>query len=267
MLCVDFHCHSIASGHAMNTIEELLRHADRKGIKGIAITDHCPGIDNTFWLLKNKPDLADWKHNIKGPDIHYIKTFVSRYQPPEEIKTKLFKGLECNILQSGSLATDLPASLSTKLDLVIASLHPLPPLFETKDKTIVTERVLLAMEEPIDVIGHPFRKGYDPDPELLVRKAIDKEMALELNNASISLKKTELSSLKRMLELSKSLGCQIVLSSDAHTTSELGRDEGILPLLTETDFPDELIVNKTIESSIRFIERRKTIRREMNSRY
>jgi len=248
----------------MNTIEELLRHADRKGIKGIAVTDHCPGIDNTFWLLKNKQAQANWQYGIKGPDIHYIKTFLSRYQPPEEVKAKLFKGLECNILQSGPMATDLPLSLAAKLDLVIASIHPLPSLFETKDKTIVTERVLLAMDDPIDLIGHPFRKGYDPDPELLVRKAIDKEIALELNNASMSLKKTELSSLVQMLELSKKLGCQIALSSDAHATNELGRDDYILPLLAETKFPDELIVNKTIKSSIEFIERRKKIRREMN---
>ncbi len=39
MLKVDFHTHTLASGHAMNSLEEMLLQADRIGLEGIAITE------------------------------------------------------------------------------------------------------------------------------------------------------------------------------------------------------------------------------------
>ncbi len=263
MLQVDFHCHTIASHHAMNTIEEMLRQADRMGMQAIAITDHCPGVDNFFWLIANEPKKANWKNLIKGPDIHYVKTFTNRYQPPEDIQAKLFKGLECNILQEGASGTDVPDILSADLDLIIASIHPLIHLFNSKDKSLVTERVLMAMEDPIDVIGHPFRRGFNPDIEALVTMASEKGIALELNNASLRLVKSESRLLIDMLRLSKEKHCRISLASDAHCTNELGLDESIVPLLDETAFPEELIVNRNFESARAFVDERKKVRREM----
>jgi len=44
MLKMDLHIHSIASGHAFNTIFELASYANNVGVSTIAITDHGPSM-------------------------------------------------------------------------------------------------------------------------------------------------------------------------------------------------------------------------------
>ena len=41
-LILDTHTHTIASGHAYNTINEMVRSAADKGLKLLGITDHAP---------------------------------------------------------------------------------------------------------------------------------------------------------------------------------------------------------------------------------
>ena len=40
----DLHIHTVASGHAYSTIEEIARAAGEKGLEIIAITDHTAGM-------------------------------------------------------------------------------------------------------------------------------------------------------------------------------------------------------------------------------
>ena len=39
---IDTHTHTLASGHAYNTIREMARAAKDKGLKALAITEHAP---------------------------------------------------------------------------------------------------------------------------------------------------------------------------------------------------------------------------------
>lgn len=260
MLTIDLHCHSIASVHAMNTIEELLYQADLNGMEGIALTDHCPGMDNTIWVMKN--ELSNpWEHVIKGTDYPYFKVFVSRYVAPERFCARLFKGIECNILGKGPTATDVPLEIVDQLDLVIASLHPLPAFEIKKERHLITERILMAMDDPIDVLGHPCQKGYCPDLEKVVEVARHRGIALEINNASLQLGKAETGNVRKMLEMVKKREGLISLGSDAHVSTELGSDDAIVKILKESEFPEELIVNKDLASTENFIGNRKKNRR------
>lgn len=262
MLKVDFHTHSLASHHALNSIEEILRQADQLGIAGIAITDHGPGTDNAIKIAQNTDIPNHWSDRIKGPDTHFFKVFLSRYEAPGNIKTKLFKGIECNIFGSGDEIIDLPKNLVADFDIVIASVHPLPYIFELKDQKSIAERMIMAMSAGVDVIGHPFHKTFMLDQELIVRAAAEKGVALELNNSSLRLKKAEEPTILKMLELAKNFGCRISLASDAHVANELGSDECIRPLLRQSGFPEELIVNHSLESACEFVNQRKKIRIE-----
>lgn len=265
MLTVDFHTHSIASHHAMNTIDEMLRYADRYGIQGLAITDHGPGTDNAVQIAKNPEEIYHLSNRISGPDSHFFNVFVSRYQPPEDIKTCLFKGIECNILGKGNLIVDLPLKYIADFDVVIASVHPIPHIFSIESPQHVVDRVLTAIEQPIDIIGHPFHKVYPAGMEEIVKAAAEKGITLELNNSSLRLKKAESQTLCKMLELVKRYQGRISLSSDAHAANEIGGDESLIPVLKETSFPSELIVNYTLESALRFVEERKKRRAEMKA--
>jgi putative hydrolase len=246
----------------MNTLEEMLRRSDQLGISAIALTDHGPATDNSIQTAQNRDEPYKWYKRIKGPDEHYFKVLVTRYQPPEEIKTRLFKGIECNILGEGRSVVDIPWTLVTKFDVVIASVHPIPYLFEVRDQNHVTERLLMALDQPIDIIGHPFHKNFESDQKLIVKSAAEKEIALEVNNSSLRLKKAHDATILQMLEFAKKYDCKISLSSDSHAANELGSDECIRPLLQQAEFPVELIVNHSLEAACNFIENRKKIREE-----
>ncbi len=262
MLKVDLHTHSLASHHALNSIEEILHKADQLGMSGIAITDHGPGTDNAIQIARNQGKSYRWSDRIKGPDSHYFKVFLSRYEAPKNVKTKLFKGIECNIFGLGDEIIDLPKNLVSDFDIVIASVHPLPYIFELQDQESIAERMILAMSAGADIIGHPFHKSFVLDQELIVRCAAEKGVALELNNSSLRLKKAEESTILKMLELAKRFDCRISLASDAHVTNELGSDECIQPLLRQSAFPEELIINHSLESACQFVDQRKKIRIE-----
>ncbi|MCP4757017.1 MAG: PHP domain-containing protein [Proteobacteria bacterium] len=265
MLKIDFHTHSTASVHALNTVEELLRQADKNGMEGIAVTDHSPGIDNTIWLIQNQLDSANWRDNIKGPDIPYFMTLLFRYRQPSDLKVHLFKGIECNILSNGTVATDVPRFIAGQFDIVIASVHPLPSLFKMENSEQLTERMIMAMDEPIDIIGHPFHRNYCPYMEPIVQAAAEKEIALEMNEASMRMGKADSDQVKSMLKLAKGKDCRISLSSDAHMTNELGNDENIRRMLEETDFPKELIVNHSMKYAVDFIQERKKVRKNVSA--
>ena len=40
----DTHTHTISSGHAYSTLDELVKEASKKGLEVIAITDHTPAM-------------------------------------------------------------------------------------------------------------------------------------------------------------------------------------------------------------------------------
>ena len=42
---IDLHIHSIASGHALNTVDEISAYAEKCGMTHIAITDHGPAME------------------------------------------------------------------------------------------------------------------------------------------------------------------------------------------------------------------------------
>lgn len=266
MLTVDFHTHSIASVHAMNTIEELLRQADRIGLAGMAITDHSPGIDNTAWLSQRRTGDFCWKENIKGPDVAYFLNLLSRYEPPSEIRARLFKGIECNILSHGDSPTDIPVFISDQFDVVIASVHSISPIFVVESSLQVTEKMIRAMDDPIDIIGHPFHKRFSPFMEPLLDAAVEKNIALEVNNSSLQLGKADLEQVQQMLEMAAQKKCRITLSSDAHMSNELGGDREINRILDQMDFPQELIANRSIESTLDFVDQRKKVRAGIKKR-
>ena len=101
-IVLDTHAHTLASGHAYNTIREMAKAAADKGLEAIALTDHAPDMPGSCHLF-------------------YFQNL--RVVPRNQCGVKLFLGTEANILdENGSV--DLPDSVLAEMDLVIASIHP-----------------------------------------------------------------------------------------------------------------------------------------------
>ncbi len=68
---IDTHTHTIASGHAYNTIDEMTRHANKIGLANLAITEHAPKMPGSsdklyfiIFLLCQKEKI--WRSSFDG---------------------------------------------------------------------------------------------------------------------------------------------------------------------------------------------------------
>src|SRR5690242_12831102 len=104
MLKVDLHIHTIASGHAYNSILEYIQYAKEAGMDIIGISDHGP---STYGSMTN---------NYYFSDLHRV---------PKKIGgLTVLKGIEANIInREGEL--DMADKYLEKLDYVMAGFHRL----------------------------------------------------------------------------------------------------------------------------------------------
>lgn len=217
---VDTHTHTIASGHAYNTILEMAKAASDKGIKILGITDHSkamPEASGDFYFM-----------NLKTMD-------------REAYGVELLLGVELNIIDYNG-KVDLPLRYIKEMDIVIASLHT--PCIKPGTKEENTNALIKCCENPyIDIIGHPDDGNYDIDMEQLVLAAKKTGTLLELNNNSIVFRMNARENDKKMLMLCKEHNVPIVIGSDAHAVGKVGENSNALELVEEADFPKELILN------------------------
>lgn len=220
---LDLHTHTIVSGHAYSSLQEMVKAASEKGLKILGITEHGPSIPGTCPLLYFK-------------NMHVV--------PREMYGIKLLLGCEVNILDSkGSL--DLNEEYLNRLDIGIAGIHVVCWKGGTKEEN--TEGVIKVMHNPkIHVICHPGDGSAELDFEQLVLASKETGTLLEINNHSMSPKRTMTNAKRNNLEilrLCKRYEVPLLLSSDAHISFQIADYERIWPLLEETEFPDELIMN------------------------
>lgn len=230
---LDVHTHTLASGHAYNTIWEMAKSAREKGLALLGITDHAPQMPGSchefyFSNLKAVP------RTIEGITVLH--------------------GVELNIMDySGRV--DLPDNILREMDVVIASLHTpciVPGTIEEN-----TSAYIEAMKNPyINIIGHPDDGRYEIDYERLVAAAKETGVLLEINNNSLNpngFRKNTAPNDRTILKLCREQEVPVILGSDAHVATDIGRHERAEKLLAELDFPEELVVNRSVEALMPYI--------------
>lgn len=224
---IDTHTHTIASGHAYNTIDEMTKYAAGIGAEALCITEHAPEMPGSCRLF--------YFGNLN-------------IVPKEKYGVKRFMGCEANIMDySGKI--DLPVYGLKPCDIVIASLHI--PCIKPGTMEENTKALIGAMDnEYVDIIGHPDDSRYPVDYELLVKAAKEKHKLLELNNTSLKPTGPRQGAHEndvRMLKLCKEMDVCISLGSDAHIEESICDFTEAVKVIEETDFPDRLIVNTDID--------------------
>jgi DNA polymerase (family 10) len=208
----DVHMHTTETD-GTRTIREMAEAAIARGHRYIAITDHSKNLAMT-----------------NGMDDRRALAHAARVrQVNEELEGRIhiFTGVEVDILAEGQL--DLEDATLAQLDIVIASVHS---RFD-QPIDVMTARVLRAIENPnVRILGHPTgrkllkRDAYAIDLEQIFKRAAELGVAVEHNAAPA---RTDLSD--SAMRLAKSLGCRIIMNTDAHAVEELDyMEDGIIQL-------------------------------------
>lgn len=231
---LDVHTHTVASGHAYSTIQEMAKAAAEKGLHTLGITEHGPNIPGTCQPIY----------------------FLNQHVVPRELYgVHLLLGAELNILNTqGDI--DLDPKLYPMLDIRIAGIHSVCWEGGTKEEN--TQGVITAMRNPfIQIISHPGDGTAELDFETLMKVSKETHTLLEINNHSMApvRKKTVAKPNNlRLLQLAKQYEAPVILGSDAHFSTMIADYGHIIPLLQETEFPDELILNFSPEKFKEYVK-------------
>lgn len=226
-IVADTHMHTLASGHAFNTILEMVSAAKAKGLEMIAITEHAPAMQGSC-----------------GP-IYFHNLQATRY-PFDGIEV-LF-GVELNIMDYEG-TVDLDEKGMKRTDLRIASMHVqcIKPGTEAEN----TRGILGAIQNPyVDIIGHPDDSRFPMTYEPIIKAAAEYGKIIELNSNSFNPKNTRVNAWENdhvILKLCEQYRVPIVISSDAHSVFELAEFTKAKELVEEMAFPEELILNTSVE--------------------
>ena len=236
-IVLDTHAHTIVSGHAYNTIREMAQMAKEKGLEAFALTEHAPQMPGTC-------------HEFYFQNLHIV--------PREMYGVRLFMGVELNIMNEKG-EVDLPESTLCQMDIAIASIHG-PCYKGERTEEAITAAYLAAMENPlIHIIGHPDDGRYEVDYEALVQGAREYGKVLELNNHSMDPDCNRENAVENdtiMLEYCKKYRVPVVMDSDAHFDLLIGEFDLARDLLTKLDFPEELVLNRSVDAVKKYVNRK-----------
>ncbi len=200
----DLHMHTDATD-GKNTIREMAEAALALGYAYIAITDHSKNLAMTNGL------------NDERALAHAAR--VREVDAAMEGRIHVLAGIEVDILADGSL--DLADETLARLDMVVASTHS----YFNQESDELTARLLRAVENPyVRVMGHLTgrqllkREPMRFDVTAVLRRAAEVGCAVEHNAASERLDLSD-----NHLRLARELGCRIVIDTDAHAATNLGK--------------------------------------------
>jgi DNA polymerase (family 10) len=197
----DLHCHTKASD-GRYSIEDMVKAAQAKGHEYLAITDHTKHV-----TIANGLDAKRVAKQLE--EIDRLNEAFKGF--------RILKSAEVDILDDGSL--DLPNDTLKRLDLTVCSIHYKFKLSRIKQ----TERIIRAMDNPyFNIFSHPTgrmltkREPHEIDMERLMDAARERGCYFEVNAQPVRLDLTDVH-----CKMAKERGVKVVISSDAHRTSDL----------------------------------------------
>ena len=221
----DCHSHSDWSDGG-SPIREMAEAAQAMGHRYWALTDHSPRLTIAHGL---------------DPDRLRQQLDIVRELNAELAPFRILSGIEVDILEDGSLDQDV--ELLAQLDVVVASVHSKLRM----DEREMTRRMLRAVESPhTDILGHctgrilagKGRPQSSFDAEAVFEACAATGTAVEINSRPERLDPPE-----SLLSLACSLGCVMVVDTDAHAPGQLEWQRNGCEQAARVGVPVERIMN------------------------
>lgn len=161
------HNHSTYSD-GLNSLEEMASYCKQLGYEYLGICDHS---QSAFYANGLKPERVKEQH----AEIDRLNEKLAPF--------KIFKGIESDILNDGSL--DYSEEVLKSFDFVVASVHSNLKM----DREKATQRLITAIENPFTtILGHPTgrlllsREGYPIDHKKVIDACASNGVIMELNS-------------------------------------------------------------------------------------
>lgn len=240
----DLHIHSISSGHAFNTIDEIIEHSISNGYRMIGISDHGPDMEHAA----------------------HTGYFEMLYRLPRQFRNMtVLYGCEANILDTAG-SIDIPDRLIAKMDYVIAGLHRRTS-YNGGNIAEHTEAIISAIHSgKVDIISHPISLNFLTNPESIVKAALEEHVILECNKsvlkeAVINHNNDVIRLLTDLFNMALDAGVHILLGSDAHHISEMGISDDELIIMQEIYNISLLrMLNKSVSELKNILQKRQQLR-------
>lgn len=238
-IIADYHTHTTFS-HGVNTIEENVIRGIELGLREIAITDHSYG--HLGFGIKKK-NLKEMRRIVDEMNLKY-----------SQIVVKL--GLEANLLGLDG-TVDIDDESMSMLDFLLVGYHfgskpkvffrdmgmhisnllsSKSKFFYEKAKIMNTNGFLKAIEKyKIFAITHPGAKG-PINVKKISEAAAKKGVYLEINNNHGKLSVDD-------IKIACETGVKFIVSSDAHSVSEIGVFDNAIKRVLEAGLKVEQIIN------------------------
>ncbi len=234
----DLHYHTDRSGDGRSSLEDMVAVAAAEGYDYLAITDHGEDLAING---SSRDEMLEHRDRIRALQESYPDMMI------------LF-GCELNIGPEGGL--DYDDEFRRLFDYTVASVH------SHFDRSVAdqTRRLIVAIEDPtVDSIGHLTgryigrRPGIELDIEPVLDALVANDVALEINGAL-----QRLDAASDVVRRAVDKGVKLVINTDSHHTSELGRMEYGVLTAQRGWAPRELVVNSwTLEQFTKWAGRRR----------
>lgn len=245
---IDTHVHTVHSLHAFSTLNENIFMAEKNNLDGMVITDHFGPYFSEGNLFQSYAGIT----NIRN-----VRRSI--------LNLEVFSGVEIDIVDKfGHLAyfdtffnfnkeKSILDLLTSKCEVIIASYHYFDDWKLSNDEC--TKMLINVLKNPqVHILGHCDRIPYGFDLDEVIKTAKEFNKAIELNCGSMDKSLTTRNFTKALLQKCKKEGVYISVGSDAHYCSQVGNFSNAKQLLFEVGFPENLIINRSIESFKKFIE-------------
>ncbi|MBQ8888683.1 MAG: phosphatase [Bacteroidaceae bacterium] len=232
---LDMHTHTIASGHAFSTLQEMAKAGAEKGLKLLGITEHTSSVPGTCVPIYFR-------------NLHVV--------PRQMYGIELMLGAEINILDTqGNIDAD--EALMKRLDLRIAGIHQI--CYESGSVEENTYGLIQVIRHPyIQIISHPGDGTAQLNFEPIVQASKTYGTLLEINNSSLKPTRNKVDARENnltLLRLCKQYEVPVILGSDAHISFDIANYEYLYELLHETEFPEDLIVNRSVDVFKKYLKK------------
>lgn len=220
-ILIDLHLHTVACGHALQTIYDIVRKAKEDHLKIVGINEHGPLIDTKLYFF--------------GP-----LTRLPRIMDGVEV----WRGCECNPIKNGRV--DLPGSFVERLDFLSLGVHDhYQPTKNQAEMTRIVKAIIKAYPK-MRFITHPYNNEANFDIEDIAQFACDNNILMELNDNYFKeryLTPELMERAKLMVKICQENKMPFIINSDAHVLNDVGNFENVFKVWDELGLREKDIIN------------------------